>query len=116
MEIRTRDCFVVITWIIQQVKTLKKEPIKASLLATGLNLCFYQIHPDWHLIPRPAFEDTPCSFLLDSTPLFEEKRDIASQALISNIREPSLQDRPCAGTGLTAYVSLYNYRRSGERR
>jgi hypothetical protein len=35
-----------------------------------------------------TFECTPCSLLLHSSPLLEEKGDFGSQALISNIHDP----------------------------
>jgi hypothetical protein len=54
------------------------------------NLRLYQIHTDRHLIPRAAFEGSPCSLLLYAAPLLEEKWDFGSQALIPNIRDPFL--------------------------
>ena len=57
------------------------------------NSHLYQIHPDWHLIPRATFEGSPCPLLLNAAPLLEEKWDFGSQTLISNIRDPFPQDR-----------------------
>ena len=77
------------------------------------NLRFYQTHPDRHLIPCSAFEYSPSSFLLHSAPLLEEKWDVGSEALISNIRDPFLQDRSGAWAKLAVVFwipcfQLYN--------
>jgi hypothetical protein len=69
------------------------------------------VHPkdstaDWHLIPGAPFKDSSRSFLLDSSPLLEEKRDFDSQALISDISDPFLHDRSCAGTRLAAHNGM----------
>ncbi len=52
----------------------------------------------------------PASRLLHAAPLFEEKRDFGSLALIPNIRDPSLQDWPRAWTrlALTFLDSLFS--------
>jgi hypothetical protein len=47
--------------------------------------------------------EAPCSLLLHSTPLLEEKRNFSSQALIPNIGDAFLPDWPCAWTRLAAF-------------
>jgi len=54
------------------------------------DLRFHQI--DRHLIPRATFECATCPFLLCAAPLFEEKWDFDSQALIPTIRDLLLHD------------------------
>lgn len=46
-----------------------------------------------HLIPSATFECATRSLLLRAAPLLEEKWDLDSQTLISNIRDPFLHDR-----------------------
>jgi hypothetical protein len=43
---------------------------------------------------------------LNASPLLEEKRDFDSLALISNISNPLLHDRPCAWTRLAAHNGM----------
>jgi hypothetical protein len=50
-------------------------------------LQFHQTHPDWHLIPRSAFQYSSGSLLLHAAPLLEEKWDFGSQELIPDIRD-----------------------------
>src|SRR3972149_4529596 len=71
----------------------------AKFVLTGY-LRSRQIRVDWHFIPSSAFKDSSCSFLLNPSPLLEEKWDFGPQALISNISDPFLHDRSCAWTGL----------------
>jgi len=72
-------------------------------------LRFRQIYAERHFIPRSAFEDSTCSFLLHATPLLEEKWDSGSQALIPNIRDPFLHDWSRAGTGLADNDHLIDF-------
>ena len=65
-------------------------------------LCLHHPHIDRHLVPRAAFERATRPLFLDAAPLLEEKWDLDPQALISNIRDPFLHDRSCAGTRLAA--------------
>src|SRR6266487_6431018 len=59
------------------------------------NLRFHQIHIGRHLIPSATFKCSSHSLFLNSTPLLEEKWDLSSQALISNICDPFLHDWSC---------------------
>jgi len=84
-----------------------KSYFRSQLITNWLfHLRLSQTHTDWHLIPGSAFEGAPGSLLPRSAPLLEEKRDPGSQALISDLRDPFLQDRPCARTRLAVPNAL----------
>src|SRR5688500_866617 len=71
-----------------------------ALQPAAFQSCFCESHSDRHLILCPAFKSAPCSLLLHAAPLLEEKRDIGSQALLSNISDPFLHNGSCNWTSL----------------
>jgi hypothetical protein len=70
----------------------------AVLISFHFGFSFTLLLISGHLIPCSALKDSSRSLLLYSAPLLEEKWDLGPQALISNICDPFLEDRPCAGT------------------
>ena len=63
-----------------------------------VHLSLYQTYINRHLIPGATFERSPCSLLLHTTLLLEEKRDFRHQALIPNIRDLFVHGWPGAWT------------------
>jgi hypothetical protein len=69
---------------VHQVDRFKSQP-RSGL---AFHLHSRQIHSHRHLIPRSAFQDSARLLLLHPAPLFEEKWDFGTQALVAEVGHP----------------------------